>query len=151
MENIHEKIILSPLSSGLCEEASALEKKYLSTAWSAKQLSEIIENPDYEYVTATEKGELKGVGGVICQVLDSAEIFTVAVDENSRGLGIGRIIVKHLLDFCEKKGAECVFLEVEEGNDSAIALYSKSGFVAIGRRKGFYHGKDAIIMTKQLK
>ncbi len=151
MEIISEKITFCPLSEALCEEASALEKKYLSTAWSAKQLSEIIENPDYEYVTAIENGELKGVGGVICQVADSAEIFTVAVDKNSRGKGIGKSIVKRLLEFCEKKGAECVFLEVEEGNDSAISLYSKSGFVSVGRRKGFYHGKDAIIMTKQLK
>ncbi len=145
-----ESVVITPLSESLCKESSNLEKRCLSTAWSEKQLYEIISNPDYKYITALEKGELKGVGGVICSSCDSAEIFTVAVDENSRGKGIGGMILKRLLEFCVEKGAEKVFLEVEEGNIAAISLYLKYGFLEVGKRKGFYHGKNAIIMTKHL-
>ncbi|MBE6648229.1 MAG: ribosomal-protein-alanine N-acetyltransferase [Ruminococcaceae bacterium] len=139
-----------PLVKELCESASKLEKNYLSTAWSENQLAQIIENPVYFYVTALEKGTLCGVGGVICTSIDSAEIFTVAVDEKCRGKGIGGKILSSLIEFCNSKNAESIFLEVEEGNHSAIGLYEKFGFSAVGVRKGFYHGKNAIIMRKEL-
>ncbi len=144
-------VIIHPLTDELCHEASLLEKRCLSTAWSENQLREIVSNPCYLYVTATENGQLLGVGGVICTSPDSCEIFTVAVDETQRGKGIGKSIVSSLLKFCKEKTGDSVFLEVEDGNTSAISLYLKSGFVSVGRRKGFYGGKDAIIMTKQLK
>ncbi len=139
-----------PLKKEFCENASKLEKNYLSTAWSEKQLEEIVENTDYCYVTALENNVLLGVGGAICTAPDSAEIFTVAVDEKRRGKGVGGKIVSALIDFCRIKKAESIFLEVEEGNNSAIGLYKKFGFLSVGVRKGFYHGKNAIIMRKEL-
>ncbi len=138
------------LEPSLCKDASLLEKRCLSTAWSEEQLAEIINDEKYIYVTVLEGGRLLGVGGAICSSVDSAEIFTVAVSPEMRGNGIGNIIVSKLVDFCKDKNAESVFLEVEEGNDPAISLYSKNGFVNVGVRKGFYHGKNAIIMCLSL-
>lgn len=134
-----------------CREASELEKICLSTAWSEEQLMEITDNGNYCYVTAWERDTLLGVGGAICSSPDSAEIFTVAVSPESRGRGIGGEILSRLIGFCVSKEAECIFLEVEEGNVSAIALYSKFGFENVGMRKGFYHGKNAVIMRLNLK
>lgn len=141
---------IRPLKKELCEAASTLESKYLSTAWSEKQLEEIVEKPEYLYLTAFESGELSGVGGVICASPYSCEIFTVAVEAEKRGKGIGKEILLKLIDFGRQKGADNICLEVEEGNDAAISLYTKAGFISVGVRKGFYHGKNAIIMTKQL-
>ncbi len=138
------------LTKEFCKESSTLESQCLSTAWSEKQLSDIIDNNNYLYITALEDGNLVGVGGVICSSTDSAEIFTVAVSQNSRGKGTGRAIVSKLIDFCVSKKAESIFLEVEEGNLPAIRLYSNFGFQSVGVRKGFYHGKNAIIMELKL-
>ena len=42
-------------------------------------------------------------------------------------------------------------LEVEDGNEGAIALYAALGFTEVGRRRGYYGvGKDAIVMTAPL-
>ena len=140
-----------PLDISLCKDASVLEKCCLSTAWSEKQLEGILCDGNYKYVVAVGEGMVLGVGGAICSSPDSAEIFTVAVDLLYRGNGIGSGIVSELIEFCVSKNAESVFLEVEEGNYPAIALYSKHGFVNVGVRKGFYHGKNAIIMCLSLK
>jgi ribosomal-protein-alanine N-acetyltransferase len=137
------------LTSDLCKAAAELEKACLSTAWSESQLADIIGKENYRYVTALTEGKLSGVGGVICTE-DSAEIFTVAVSAEHRKKGIGGKILSELIAFCKRIGTKSIFLEVEEGNESAIALYSKFGFLQVGLRKGFYHGKNAIIMELEL-
>lgn len=140
-----------PLSKAYCKDVALLEKSCLSTAWSEKQLENIVDDKNYKYVIALENGTLAGVGGVICSSEDSAEIFTVAVSEEHRKKGIGKKIVSALIGFCVSKNAESVFLEVEDENDSAIMLYTRMGFKKLGVRKGFYHGKDALIMGLTLK
>ena len=42
-----------------------------------------------------------------------------------------------------------LMLEVRAGNEPAIALYRKHGFVEVGRRKNYYEKprEDAILMT----
>jgi ribosomal-protein-alanine N-acetyltransferase len=144
-------IEIKKLTNELCKEASQLESRCLSTAWSESQLSALINDENYIYVTASEGQDLVGVGGAIFSSIDSAEIFTVAVSKENRGKGIGKEIVSKLIDFCVSKNAESIFLEVEDGNTPAISLYSSFGFKAVGKRKGFYHGKDAIIMELKLK
>lgn len=147
-------IKICPLTKELCKDACELERKYLSTANSEKQLLEIFENENYCYVTALENQELIGVGCVICATEDCAEILTVAVEEKMRGRGTGFEIVSGLEVFCKSKNAMRIFLEVEDGNSPAISLYKKCGFSESGRRKGFYRTKDgikdAIIMVKNL-
>ena len=45
---------------------------------------------------------------------------------------------------------EAITLEVADGNLGAIALYEKHGFTVVGRRLGFYKGKDALNMEKKI-
>jgi len=67
-----------------------------------------------------------------------AEILSVAVDTQHRGRGLGR----HLLDLHLRRlaglGVQAVFLEVEEDNTAARALYARAGFTEVGRRQAYY-------------
>ena len=38
------------------------------------------------------------------------------------------------------RGAEEIFLEVDEGNLAALRLYAKLGFAKVGERKAYYEG-----------
>ncbi|MDR2817658.1 MAG: ribosomal protein S18-alanine N-acetyltransferase [Oscillospiraceae bacterium] len=82
-------------------------------------------------------------------VLDEAYINKVAVAKGSRGLGIGKFLVKIVLDKAVNLGLESVMLEVRQSNLAAISLYLGCGFCEVGRRTGFYKNphEDAILMT----
>lgn len=78
-------------------------------------------------------------GFVISRVaLDEAEILSVAVTQAYRGRTVARTLLRHHLGRLAALGVRTVFLEVDEGNDSALRLYRRAGFVDVGRREGYY-------------
>ncbi|MBL0403613.1 GNAT family N-acetyltransferase [Microvirga aerilata] len=75
-------------------------------------------------------------------VLDEAEILTVAIAPDARGKGHARPLLAHHLDALSRRGVSRVLLEVEEGNEPALALYRRLGFRETGRREGYYQKAD---------
>lgn len=76
------------------------------------------------------------------------EIQSVAVRPRARGLGLGRALVRALLERARAARAERADLEVRAGNAAAIALYASEGFVPVGRRRRYYgDGEDALLMS----
>ena len=70
-------------------------------------------------------------------------------------LGVGSIAMRAMIDFAKSTGAlRTLSLEVREGNERAIALYRRFGFVEVGRHKarinvrGMYY--DEILMDLDL-
>lgn len=57
-----------------------------------------------------------------------AGLFNVAVDPDRRRLGLGRRVSQGMLDWAARGGAEQAYLQVEEGNQAAMALYRSLGF-----------------------
>ena len=47
-------------------------------------------------------------------------------------------------------GARKVFLEVRSDNIAAVSLYERFGFEVLRVRSGYYNGKDATVMIKNL-
>jgi ribosomal-protein-alanine N-acetyltransferase len=75
-------------------------------------------------------------------VLDEAEILTLAMAPDGRGRGHARSLLAYHLDGLTREGIRVVHLEVEEGNDPALALYRRLGFQEAGRRAGYYRKPD---------
>ena len=75
------------------------------------------------------------------------EILNLAVAPEARRMGIGRALLRHVLEGSPGSW----FLEVRESNLSAIKLYESTGFRASGRRSGYYSGSSelAIVMHYQ--
>lgn len=80
-------------------------------------------------------------------IADEAEILTLAVDSSTRGQGAGQALLSAHLDRLARAGAQTVFLEVDEGNEPALALYRRAGFTEIGRRPGYYSKPDGTKAT----
>lgn len=76
------------------------------------------------------------------------DIVNLAVAPHSRRRGLGRALLRSVLDHAAGAGVESVFLEVRESHTGARRLYEGAGFRESQRRRGFYLDpvEDAILM-----
>lgn len=81
------------------------------------------------------------------------ELENVVVSSASRRRGIGRRLLKALLDAARQTDSASVYLEVRQSNAAARALYEQAGFVLSGRRKSYYKDpqEDAILYRLDLR
>lgn len=132
--------------------AFAIEKSaYGREAWTMAQLKEEYAGPDRMYVAAEFGGELISYAGVV-NLAGIADVLTLTVADAHRRKGIGRELLRRLIDWSRSQKCEAIMLEVRVGNEEAIPLYESFGFIEIARRKDYYGpGKTAIVMRKELK
>jgi ribosomal-protein-alanine N-acetyltransferase len=76
---------------------------------------------------------------------DAAELLLVAVGQRARRQGIARRLVLDASELARKAHLPSLFLEVREDNMPARSLYESLGFAMIGRRMGYYKGKDKVL------
>lgn len=57
-------------------------------------------------------------------------IFTMRTAERSRGKGYASLLMAHLLAWGRAQGARTAFLQVDQSNEAAIAVYQRFGFAA---------------------
>jgi len=101
----------------------------------------------HHYLSARDGASLIGYAG-LARVGAEAEIHTIAVDPAHHHRGIGRALLRAVLD---RAAGATVFLEVRTDNESAINLYRSEGFEVVGTRRRYYRpsGADAFTMRRQ--
>ena len=133
--------------------ATAIEKEvYGKAAWSGAQFKEeFAKAPKNAYYLAAEaQGELIAYAGIF-YVADVADIHTITVVEKYRRKGVGRELLKRLIDWARVKKADAIMLEMRLGNDAARPLYEQNGFVGVSKRENYYGpGLTAVVMRKDL-
>jgi len=82
-------------------------------------------------------------------VTEEAHITAIAVEESSRGKGIGELLLIGSIELAKNRDFAVVSLEVRVSNHVAQSLYTKYGFEKAGMRKAYYtdNREDAVIMT----
>jgi tRNA threonylcarbamoyl adenosine modification protein YeaZ/ribosomal-protein-alanine acetyltransferase len=134
--------------------ATAIEKQvYGKAAWSSSQFKEEFAKApkDAHYLAAEADGELIAYAGIF-YVADVADVHTITVVEKYRRKGVGRELLKRLIDWARVKKADAIMLEMRLGNDAARPLYEQYGFVEISKRENYYGpGLTAVVMRKELK
>src|SRR6185503_5631828 len=117
-------------------------------AWSEEMLrGELADQPrTRHYVLAVEDGgEIVGYAG-LAAAADQGDVQTIGVRDDRRGRGVGTALLTELLEEASRRRCEAVFLEVRAGNEPALRLYERFGFVEVGVRRKYYQpsGTDAI-------
>ncbi|MGH4008649.1 MAG: ribosomal protein S18-alanine N-acetyltransferase [Pseudonocardiaceae bacterium] len=105
----------------------------------------------HHYFAARADGQLVGYAGLVFVAgppQAEAEIQMIGVDPAHQGRGIGRALLRKLLEVADAAVAT-VFLEVRTDNEAARALYESEGFVVVGLRERYYlSGADAHTMRR---
>lgn len=115
--------------------------------WNYNVFKSELENENSKYIVAKLNNEIIGFAG-IWQVIDEAHITNIVIKKNFRNLGIGSLLLENLINICKNSNKiNSITLEVNEDNVIAQKLYEKFDFKVIGKRKNYYNGKAAIIMT----
>jgi N6-L-threonylcarbamoyladenine synthase len=127
---------------------------FANDAWPEESFrSELAATHTY-YIIALEGSDVVGYAGLSkLPGSDQADIQTIAVREDKRGAGIGRMLMNALTAQAVELGAKEIFLEVRADNSVAQKLYKVFGFKQIGTRKKYYQPDDvdAFIMKTDLK
>lgn len=128
-------------------EIAEIEKQSFEIPWNEKMLGDELENPFCRFYKLTEEDRLIAYGFFYVIADTEAHIGNVCVREEYRGKGYGKLFLNNLLTECRLQQTVGATLEVRESNLVAIKLYESVGFKNVGKRPGYYNGKeDAIIM-----
>jgi ribosomal-protein-alanine N-acetyltransferase len=123
---------------------AALHATCFPDPWNAAAISALLVAPG-TFAFAHEDGFVlaRAAGG-------EAEILTLAVAPQARGKGLGRGLLQAAITRARELGAQAMFLEVGADNPAALALYAGLGFAKAGMRKGYYNGRDALVLRLPL-
>lgn len=114
--------------------------------------------PRHPVIVADAGGSVVGWGSLNQfnprQAYDFVADFSVYVERQSRGQGIGRQILDRLVDLARATGYHKLVLTALASNDAGVGLYENAGFSRVGvyREQGQLDGKwvDVVIMEKLL-
>lgn len=92
--------------------------------------------------------------GIMVVALDEAHILNLCVETRWQGQGLGRALLRALLELARARGARTAVLEVRPSNHRALRLYERLGFSEVGIRKRYYPAhsgrEDALLLALDL-
>ncbi len=147
-ENLNLKIIeLELVHLKPCLE---LDSQALDGLWSKSQWARELSDSKRISLGIINCSELIALGcGWL--VVDEVQINALAVHPDHRGLGLGTMMIKALLQKAKTNGVTHASLEVKSTNIIARSLYQKLGFHIAGLRSNYYKdGSDALILKTSL-
>lgn len=106
-----------------------------TTKYSSEELKEIIADPERPIFVGTRDDIVQGYAFCIFQRHNERNtpnfttlyIDDLCVDENARGMHIGRALYEYVLGFAKENGCYNVTLNVWACNESAMRFYEKCG------------------------
>jgi [ribosomal protein S18]-alanine N-acetyltransferase len=152
MKSLRPPLVFKPMQEEHIAAVMEIERASFSAPWpDYAYRHEITENRLAHYYVLCPAAAHDQVWGYVgfWLIVDEAHISTIAVSPALRRQRLGQRLLLHSLDAAATLGASRATLEVRESNRAAQSLYLSFGFVAVGKRKGYYtdNHEDAIILT----
>lgn len=101
-----------------------------------------------------ERDDILVAYAVMTVAAGESHLLNLCVHPDYQSIGLGRMLLVHLLELAHEHNVDMTFLEVRPTNFSAIKLYLDMGFDEIGVRRNYYPAKmgreDALILAKAI-
>lgn len=136
------------------EQVIRIEHEIFLFPWSIVNFSDSIRAGYHCRVLVQPNSDLVMGYGILMTGPGEAHVLTLGVGAAWQSQGLGRKMLRHLIELSRKHQAEFVLLDVRESNTGAINLYQRLGFQQIAIRKGYYPAmcgrEDALVMRLEL-
>lgn len=136
-------------------EVCAIELESFATPWSRRLFEEELRRPELCFWSVlrdpqSDPGSRLAAYGGFWKAVDEAHFTNIAVHPTWRRLGLGRRLLRSLLETARSQACVRATLEVRPSNTSALALYVSEGFSPVAARPRYYsdNGEDALILWK---
>ena len=153
-----EQVAIEPIGAGHTRGASEVHAALFARPWSDGEIAALLHKSNVLGFAARQTSADQAMIGFVLarQAADEAEILTIAVRPDWQRYGIGRRLMDAVLAHAHGERLASVFLEVEEANEAALALYRRLGFHPIGDRPAYYprpgaEPARAIVMRRDIK
>lgn len=141
-------LTLRPMTADDLPRVFAIEQVSHPTPWPLKGLQESLQNHTAFVLEAS--GHVVGFA-FVQRILDEAHLLDIAIEPAYRGQGLGRELLRRLMDEELVQGVTIWFLEVRVSNVTAISLYQSLGYNELSLRRNYYEGpagkEDALLMA----
>lgn len=130
-----------------------IEKESFSLPWSKNAFEESMAYEHTIFLVAILKDTNEPIGYIgMYKIFNEGDITNIAVKPQYRGMGIGKALMREIIDRARELEISQLMLEVRESNQAAIGLYKEMGFENAGIRKNFYELplENAIVMFCKL-
>lgn len=141
--HMHSMPVIRRINAPYAADCAALHAQGFAHPWSAAELDQLLAAKETLCDGALD-GKMQKLHGFIMSRMaaDEAEILTIAVDPAQRKSGIGtKLLAAHLANLAAAR-VKTLFLEVDQNNSAALALYRRFGFKQAGERKAYYRTAD---------
>jgi [ribosomal protein S18]-alanine N-acetyltransferase len=148
-----------PLEEADAPMLARLHKEDFIRPWSDGEFAALLAQDTVFGFSVRETGNGKAgpLGFILARhASDEGEVLTVAVARSHRRRGLGWKLMDAVLRELHGRRAAALFLEVDETNTAAIALYKRLGFHQVGLRPRYYQAADkektgALVMRRDLR
>jgi len=147
-------VTIEGASSKYLEKLYVIEKKcFKEEAFTKEQILQLLQDYNSISLVARVNNEIAGfVIGMIYVERNTlhGHILTIDVEQRFQRQGIGTLLLKKIEDTFKQKKTKFLHLEVREDNEAAIGLYTKMGYVTIGKLDNYYGKVHGLYLRKSL-
>jgi [ribosomal protein S18]-alanine N-acetyltransferase len=140
----HEIVAMTTADAAI---AAAIHSSAFSHAWSDGEFSSLIGQPAVFGFFACRQGKARDRADgfvLVREAAGEAEILTICVRPDAQRNSLGWRLMRAAIREAVNRGAGEMFLEVDETNTAAIALYQKLDFRKVGERKAYYQNQESL-------
>ncbi|MGH8226256.1 MAG: ribosomal protein S18-alanine N-acetyltransferase [Gammaproteobacteria bacterium] len=133
--------LLRPLAAGDLDCLAEIESRAYARGWTRGIFEDCLRT-GYCCRGVEYAGALAGYG-IVSFGPGESHLLNLAVDPRFQRLGLGSLLLDHVLEAAGHAHCERLFLEVRPSNVAARGLYARAGFTEFSRRRDYYPDPDS--------